>query len=276
MFVIVPALLACYHRARNRRPPPPASTSTHPETTDDIQLVGSSHPWPRPCRPQLGETDPKQEGTTMPSTTRPTDHARHDTDAHPSPAHHLVPRTGSLPRVRRVFRIVVAWMYNVTTQSVLLAATIHASFNTTSGSDFLEHLSPRARPTRSPPSYLGSVVAIACVVALYSRAPLPTSSARDGPAAHLVISKRWRWRPKRLVPRCGRTTAAARQGTAHPRMNGAPAHKMVSLTLSVVGRTPPVAREICRHRPLRCRQDTTSGVPVRRSSAHLRSDAQRS
>lgn len=71
------------------------------------------------------------------------------------------------------FRVLITWIYNVTASSVLLAASLHASFNTASGATFVERLSPggTAESTASLLPLL-TVVAIASVVTLGSRGRL--------------------------------------------------------------------------------------------------------
>jgi membrane protease YdiL (CAAX protease family) len=77
------------------------------------------------------------------------------------------------------FRVLVTWTYNVTASSVLMASTLHASFNTASGSTFVGHLAPEGA-SGSMASFLPllSVVALACVVTLGSRGGL--GFPRDG------------------------------------------------------------------------------------------------
>ena len=66
-------------------------------------------------------------------------------------------------------RALLAWMYNRTAASVLLGAILHASFNTASGSAFLERLGPPSAVSMLP---LAAVVLLALAVGIRTKARL--------------------------------------------------------------------------------------------------------
>lgn len=67
------------------------------------------------------------------------------------------------------FRILIAWMYNATGYSILLASIIHASFNAAAGSTFLEPLGTAPAVLMLP---LAAVLLLAVAVTVFTRSSL--------------------------------------------------------------------------------------------------------
>lgn len=90
----------------------------------------------------------------------------------PMTAHQMVTVLSMMALVIPVslfFRVLVAWTYNRTAASVLLAAVLHASFNAASGGEFLERFGSGPTASMLP---LVAMVSLAVVVAVATKGRL--------------------------------------------------------------------------------------------------------